>query len=68
MCTITLTALDRAPLALVAHPRGAITLTAPARGPLSVSGRLRQRRLITSTTAYLVTQDGRRFVVGVCNA
>lgn len=58
------------PLRLVTRtPLPALPLTTRARPvPLRVRTLATQRRLITQAGAYIVTNDGRRIIVGVCLA
>lgn len=65
---LALTEPVRAPIALLEVQRDPLALAELASLPLRPAARLAQRRLTTNTAAYLATQDGRRIVVGVCNA
>jgi hypothetical protein len=53
-------------LALHTRQQGPLVLAQPTRGGLSLRSRAKQRRLLTQSGAYLVTEDGRRIVIGVC--
>ena len=57
-----------APLRIVTRiPLAALALATLARpAPLRIVTLAAQQRLITQSGDYLVTQDGRRLVVGVC--
>jgi hypothetical protein len=70
MCSYTIRArASYAPLQVRARPRGPVSVKArPPYAPLQVVTALIQRRLLSEAGLYVITEDGRRIVVGVCNA